>query len=158
VALRLRWRKILRRPTAIRLPPPVQRGTLLRTDLPERALSPEHQDRLFNLPRITTVTRTSTLSYRSRAIMGGGRKASIVGFPLAWHAGRIGVNPPAIIAYAVELAVATDGPPLRAVVRRSLAKHPPCVFLAHFIRDAGRDRHTSIPVTKAQRVWLSGNA
>jgi hypothetical protein len=41
--------------------------------------------------RITTGTRTSTLSYRSRAIMGGGRKASIVGFPLAWHAGRIGV-------------------------------------------------------------------
>ena len=81
MALRLRWRKIQRRPTAIRLPPPAQRGTLLRTDLPERALSPEHQDRLFNLPRITTVTRTTTLSYRSRAIMGGGRKASIVWFP-----------------------------------------------------------------------------
>jgi hypothetical protein len=48
--------------------------------------------------RITTGTRTSTLSYRSRAIMGGGRKASIVGFPLAWRAGGIGVNPPAIIA------------------------------------------------------------
>ena len=34
----------------------------------------------------------------TRAIMGGGRKASIVGFPLAWHAGDIGVNQPAIIA------------------------------------------------------------
>jgi hypothetical protein len=30
--------------------------------------------------------------------MGGGRKASIAGFPLAWHAGDIGVNQPAIIA------------------------------------------------------------
>jgi hypothetical protein len=38
----------------IRLPPLVQRGTLLRTDHPERALSPEHQDRLFNLPRLGT--------------------------------------------------------------------------------------------------------
>jgi hypothetical protein len=30
--------------------------------------------------------------------MGGGRKASIVGFHLAWHGGDIGVNQPAIIA------------------------------------------------------------
>jgi len=30
--------------------------------------------------------------------MGGGRKASIVGFLLVWHAGDIGVNQPAIIA------------------------------------------------------------
>jgi hypothetical protein len=90
-----------RRLTAIRLPPLVQRGTLLRTDHPEQALSPEHQDRLFNLPRITTVTRTSTLSYRSRAVLGialtGGRKASIIGLPLAWNAGGIGVKEPALI-------------------------------------------------------------
>jgi hypothetical protein len=101
VALRLRWRKMHRRPTAIHLPPLVQRGTPLRTDHPERALSPEHQDRLFNLPRITTVTRTSTLSYRSRAVLGialtGGRKASIIGLPLAWNAGGIGVKEPAFI-------------------------------------------------------------
>jgi hypothetical protein len=110
VAIRLRWRKMHRRPTATRLPPQVQRGTLLHTGHPDRALSPEHQDRLINLKykqgpvtllrliRITTVTLTNTLSYRLRAIMAGGRKASIVGFPLAWHAGGIGVNQPVIIA------------------------------------------------------------
>jgi hypothetical protein len=83
-----------RQPTAIRLPPLVQRGTLQRMDHPDRALSPEHQDRLF----ITTGARTSTLSYRSRAIIAliGGRKASIIGLPLAWNAGGIGVKEPAL--------------------------------------------------------------
>jgi hypothetical protein len=41
--------------------------------------------------RITTGTRISTLSCRSRAVMGvaltGGRRASIIGLPLAWNAG-----------------------------------------------------------------------
>jgi len=50
------------------------------------------------MQRITTGARTSTLSYRAPVIMGGGRKASIVGFPLARHGGDIGVTPPAIIA------------------------------------------------------------
>ena len=89
-----------RRPTAIRLPPLVQRGTPLPTDHPERALFPERQDRLFNLLRITTVTRTSTLLCRSRAVLGialtGGRKASIIGLLLAWNAGGFGVTEPAL--------------------------------------------------------------
>jgi len=107
-----------RRPTAIRLPPLVHLGTLPPTDHPDWALSREHQDRPITLPRrapisslrlsrrlprqeaaprITTVARTNTSSYRSGAIMGGGRKANIVGFPLGWHAGDIGVNQPPII-------------------------------------------------------------
>ena len=83
-----------RRPTAIRPGPLAPRGALLRTDHPDRALSPEHQDRL-------TVTHTSTLLSRSRAIMDialtGGRKASIIGLPLDWNAGGIGVKEPALI-------------------------------------------------------------
>jgi hypothetical protein len=41
------------------------------------------------------------LSYRSRALTGialiGGRKANIIGLPLAWNAGGIGVKEPALI-------------------------------------------------------------
>ena len=88
-----------RQPTAIRLPPLARRGTPLRTDHPEPALSPEPRDRL-------TGTRTGTLSYRSRATMRialtGGRKASIIGLPLASNAGGIGVREPALIGLAAE--------------------------------------------------------
>jgi hypothetical protein len=94
LALRLRWRKMHRRPTAIRLPPLVHRETLLRTDHPERALSSERQDRSI---RIAT-----ELLCRSRAVtvisLTGGLKASIIGLPLAWNAGDIGANQSAIIA------------------------------------------------------------
>ena len=83
-----------RRLTAIRLPPLEQPGTLLRTDHPEPALSPEPRDRL-------TGTRTGTLSYRSRATMRialtGGRKASIIGLPSARKDGGIGGTGPALI-------------------------------------------------------------
>src|SRR6516164_9406865 len=91
---RLRWRKMHRQPTAIRLPPLARRGTPLRTDHPEPALSLEPRDRL-------TGTRTGTLSYRSRATtritLTGGSKASIIGLPLASNAGGIGVREPALI-------------------------------------------------------------
>ena len=99
VALRLHLREMHRRPTAIRLPPLAPRGAMLRTDHPDRALSPEHQDRL-------TAARTSILLSRSRVLMAigimrialtGGRKASIIGLPLAWNAGGIGVKEPALI-------------------------------------------------------------
>ena len=80
--------------TAIRLPPLARRGTPLRTDHPEPALSLEPRDRL-------TGTRTGTLSYRSRATtritLTGGSKASIIGLPLASNAGGIGVREPALI-------------------------------------------------------------
>ena len=83
-----------RRLTAIRLPPLVHRGPLLRTDHLHRALFLVHQDQSI---RIAT-----ELLCRSRAVtvisLTGGRKANIIGLPLAWNAGGIGANPPAIIA------------------------------------------------------------
>ena len=77
-----------RQPTAIRLPPLVHRGPLLRTDHPHRALFLVHQDQSI---RIAT-----ELLCRSRAVtvinLTGGRKASIIGLPLAWNVGGIGVK------------------------------------------------------------------
>jgi len=62
---------------------------------PHRAVFLVHQDRSI---RSTTAART-TLSYRSPLIMGGGPKATIIGFPLVWHAGGISaVTSPAVIA------------------------------------------------------------
>jgi hypothetical protein len=55
-----------------------------------RTLFLVHQDRSI---------RSTTAKYRSPVIMGGGRKATIVGFPLVWHAGGISaVTSPAVIA------------------------------------------------------------
>jgi len=81
-----------RRLTAIRLPPLVHRGPLLRTDHLHRALFLVHQDQSI---RIAT-----ELLCRSRAVtiisLTGGRKVSIIGLPLAWNVGGIGVKEAAV--------------------------------------------------------------
>jgi hypothetical protein len=48
----------------------------------------------------------------------GGRKASIIGLPLAWNAGGIGVKEPALIGYAAEPRSKRLGSPNAPVSRR----------------------------------------
>ena len=87
-----------RRATAIRLRPLVHRGPQLRMDPRHPVLFRVHQGRSI---RVAT-----ELSCRSRAVtdinLTGGRKASIIGLPLAWNAGGIGVKEPALIVEAAE--------------------------------------------------------
>jgi len=50
---------------------------------------------------LSSMRIAAALSFRSRAVMSialtGGRKASIIGLPLAWNAGGIGVKEPVLI-------------------------------------------------------------
>ena len=71
------------------------RGYVRDVPRPSRRQQQHKQGPLTLLWSIRITTGTGTLPYRSRALTGialiGGRKASIIGLPLAWNAGGIGV-------------------------------------------------------------------